>query len=124
MCLPPRLAILSRSPLRFSLELFTSTLQFTGMIVFVGAELYERQIHVPALDPVGDGTHMWANVKFFDAYHFVYYWFGFWFCNLVWGVVPYYRLQRAVSETAKAAAAAVRVARASTIEQHHHPKQT
>jgi hypothetical protein len=40
---------------------------------------------VPALDPVGVPGNKWANVKF-DFYHFTYYWFGFWFCNLIWYV--------------------------------------
>ena len=73
-----------------------------GMIVFVVSELYEGQVHIPSLDPVGREGNMWANLQWWDSYHLVYYWFGFWFCNLVWGVVPYYRLHRAVCETVRA----------------------
>jgi EXPERA (EXPanded EBP superfamily) len=98
LCLVTLYAILQRHPLRFPLEIVTSTFQFFGMVGFILGELYEGQIHVPAKDPVGtlvtavDGTvsiNSWGNVKFLDMYHFVYYWFGFWFCNLIWAVVPY-----------------------------------
>jgi EXPERA (EXPanded EBP superfamily) len=98
LCIATFLAILYKSPLRFPLELVTSTFQLMGMIVFVGAEVYEGQLNVPALDPVGIPGNRWANVKPFDFYHFTYYWFGFWFCNLIWGCVPYYRIMRAVGE--------------------------
>jgi hypothetical protein len=54
------------------------------MILFIAAEVMEGQLNVPALDPVGVPGNRWANVKFFDLYHFTYYWFGFWFCNLIW----------------------------------------
>jgi len=97
LCLFTLYAIRKHSPLRYPLELITSTFQFMGMVMFVGAEVYEGQLNVPALDPVGIEGNRWANVKF-DLYHFTYYWFGFWFCNLVWGVVPYYRAMRAVEE--------------------------
>ena len=95
MCLLTLWAILKRHNLRFPLELITSTLQITGMIVFVLSEVYEGQHSIPALDPVGTDTGL---VFKFNLYHLVYYWFGFWFCNLVWGVFPYYRIMRAVDE--------------------------
>ena len=98
LCLMTLSAIRSRSPLRYPLELITATFQLMGMVMFVGAEVYEGQLNVPALDPVGVVGNRWANVKFLDFYHFTYYWFGFWFCNLIWGVVPYYRAMRAVEE--------------------------
>jgi hypothetical protein len=98
LCIATLLAILYKSPLRFPLELVTSTFQIMGMLVFVGAEVYEGQLNVPALDPVGIPGNRWANVKLFDSYQFTYYWFGFWFCNLIWGFVPYYRIMRAVAE--------------------------
>ena len=93
---------------RWALELITSTFQLFGMIAFVGAEVYEGQLNVPALDPVGsvggrwsgDGGR-WNNVRF-NVYHLTYYWFGFWFCNLVWGVVPLWRIYRACQECSKA----------------------
>ena len=102
LCLATVYAVLSRSHWRYPLELITSSIQFMGMIVFVVSELYEGQVNIPARDPVGSNGNMWANVKFLDSYHLVYYWFGFWCCNLVWGFVPYYRLHRAVRETARA----------------------
>lgn len=77
---------------RYSLELITSTLHITGMIVFVVSEVYEGQLKIPALDPVGIPGNMWGNVKF-DFYHCIHYWFGFWFCNLIWGVVPLIRIR-------------------------------
>jgi hypothetical protein len=93
-----------RSGARWPLELVTSAFQLFGMIVFVGAEVYEGQLNVPALDPVGTvAGGRWANVKLFDLYHLTYYWFGFWFCNLVWGWVPLYRMGRALQECSKAA---------------------
>lgn len=95
MCLLTLWAILKRHHLRFPLELITSTLQITGMIVFVGSEVYEGQRSIPALDPVGTDDGL---VFKFNLYHLTYYWFGFWFCNLVWGVFPYYRIMRAVEE--------------------------
>lgn len=102
LCLATVYCILSRSVYRFPLELITSTFQLMGMLVFVVSELYEGQVNIPALDPVGvDGHGMWANAKL-NLYHFTYYWFGFWFCNLIWGFVPYYRLHRAACESARA----------------------
>ena len=75
LCLLTVRAVLQKSPYRFPLELITSTFQLMGMVLFVGAELYEGQVHVPALDPVGlSPDNMWANVKFFYMYHFTYYW--------------------------------------------------
>jgi EXPERA (EXPanded EBP superfamily) len=102
LCLLTVYAILTRSPYRFPLELLTSAVHFLGMVLFVGAELYEEQVHVPALDPVGAPGRSFANVKVFDLYHLTYYWFGFWFCNLLWGVVPYFRIHRAVCECHRA----------------------
>ncbi|GKY90385.1 hypothetical protein MPSEU_000012500 [Mayamaea pseudoterrestris] len=95
LCLLTLWAIQKRHVLRFPLELVTSTFQMAGMIVFVGAEVYEGQFNIPALDPVG--TKDGLDFKF-NMYHLVYYWFGFWFCNLVWGVIPYFRIMRAVNE--------------------------
>ena len=96
---------------RWALELITSTFQLFGMIAFVGAEVYEGQLNVPALDPVGSSSGRWtgeggrwSNVRF-NVYHLTYYWFGFWFCNLVWGVVPLWRIYRACQECTKAFAA-------------------
>jgi hypothetical protein len=68
------------------LELIVSSFQFMGMVLFIAAEVMEGQLNVPALDPVGVPGNRWANVKF-DLYHFTYYWFGFWFCNLIWYVM-------------------------------------
>jgi hypothetical protein len=101
LCLACVYCILQRHPYRFPLELITSTFQVMGMILFIVAEVFEGQLNVPALDPVGIPGNRWANVKL-DLYHFTYYWFGFWFCNLIWGVVPYYRIVRAVQECAHA----------------------
>jgi len=92
LCLVTLHMILKNHPLRYPMELITSTFQFMGMVVFVGAEVYEGQLNVPALDPVGVPGDRWANLQSMNLYHFTYYWFGFWFCNLVWGVVPYYRI--------------------------------
>lgn len=107
-CLATVYAIAQRHPLRWPLEIITSVMHMFGMIVFVVGEVYEGQLNVPALDPVGTpegGT--WANVKF-GVYHLVYYWFGFWFCNLVWGVVPYYRIHRGMQECYRAFAAQIK----------------
>jgi len=98
LCLMTLYAVRVQSPLRFPLEIVTSTFHAFGMLMFVFAEVYEGQLNVPALDPVGVPGNRWANVKYLDLYHLVYYWFGFWFCNLVWGFVPYYRIKRAVEE--------------------------
>lgn len=99
LCLATVYAILARSSYRFPLELLVSTLQVMGMIIFVGSEVYEGQVNIPALDPVGNGSKL--SLKF-NLYHLMYYWFGFWFCNLLWGVVPYYRIHRAVAECRRA----------------------
>lgn len=102
MCLWTLYAILvPNHPLRWPLEIVTSMLHIIGMYVFVVAEVYEGQLNVPANDPVGVPGNTWANVKF-DLYHLTYYWFGFWFCNLVWGFVPMYRIVRATQECGKA----------------------
>jgi hypothetical protein len=96
LCLAVVYCILKRHPARFPLELIVSSFQVMGMILFIAAEVMEGQLNVPALDPVGVPGNRWANVKFFDFYHFTYYWFGFWFCNLIWYVMimwkKYYRL--------------------------------
>jgi hypothetical protein len=98
LCLVTLWTVLKRHPLRFPMEIVTSTFHIMGMIVFVVSEVYEGQTKIPALDPVGIPGDRWANLKFTDPYHLVYYWFGFWFCNLIWGFVPYYRITRAVDE--------------------------
>lgn len=100
-CLLTLYAILTQSSYRYPLEILTSTFHIAGMLVFVISEVYEGQLNVPALDPVGVPGNAWANVKFLDFYHFTYYWFGFWFCNLVWGYVPAYRIWRSLQEIAK-----------------------
>lgn len=107
LCLVTLWTILRRHPARYPLEIITSTLHITGMIVFVGAEVYEGQLNVPALDPVGtvEGG-AWANVKLLDTYQFIYYWFGFWFCNLIWGFVPLIRIWRALQVCSTAIGAA------------------
>jgi EXPERA (EXPanded EBP superfamily) len=105
LCFVTMRAILNKSPYRYPLEIVTSAFQLFGMLVFVGAEVYEGQLNVPALDPVGiPGKGAWANVQFFNLYHVTYYWFGFWFCNLVWGVVPLRRIAVAVRECHQALA--------------------
>ena len=97
-CLLSMWAILKNHPLRYPMELITGVLHIFGMVMFIGAEIYEGQLNVPSKDPVGISGNMWANVKFNDFYQFTYYWFGFWFCNLVWLFVPYVRMVRAVDE--------------------------
>jgi EXPERA (EXPanded EBP superfamily) len=83
LCLVTLYAILQRHPLRFPLEIVTSTFQFLGIIGHILGDLYGGQ---------ADGTvsiNSWGNVKSMDMYHFDYYWFLFWFCNLIGTVVPY-----------------------------------
>lgn len=99
-CLACVWAIRTRHALRYPLEILTSTMHVFGMIMFVAAEVYEGQLNVPALDPVGVPGDAWANVQFFSVYHLTYYWFGFWFCNLVWGVVPLMRIITAMQQIA------------------------
>lgn len=93
MCLLVYWLIVQRHPLRFPMEILVASFQIMGMIVFVYAEIYEGQLNVPALDPVGQPGNRWANVKF-NQYHLTYYWFGFWFCNHVWLIIPGYRVAR------------------------------
>jgi hypothetical protein len=104
LCLVTLWAILKRNAMRFPLELVTSSFHLFGMILFVAAEVYEGQLNVPALDPVGVPSDLWANVKL-NLYHITYYWFGFWFCNLIWLVVPMLRIRRALDECRFALAA-------------------
>ena len=101
VCLLTLYAVLVKSPYRFPLEIITAILHMFGAFVFVFAEVYEGQFNVPALDPVGIPGNRFGNVKWLSHYQFVYYWFGFWFCNFVWIWVPLYRLQRAVQECAR-----------------------
>lgn len=96
-CLALVWAVHRRSAFRFPLEIVTCCLHMFGCIMFVVAEYYEGQLNVPSLDPVGVEGNRWANVKL-DFYHFMYYWFGFWFCNLVWIAIPSIRLYRAFAE--------------------------
>eukprot|EP00527_Entomoneis_sp_CCMP2396_P001991 CAMPEP_0198137820 /NCGR_PEP_ID=MMETSP1443-20131203/1283_1 /TAXON_ID=186043 /ORGANISM="Entomoneis sp., Strain CCMP2396" /LENGTH=300 /DNA_ID=CAMNT_0043799379 /DNA_START=100 /DNA_END=1002 /DNA_ORIENTATION=- len=95
-------AILTKSSYRFPLECVITTLHMMGAVLFVFAEVYEGQLNVPALDPVGAPGNRWANIQLFNEYQLIYYWFGFWFCNFIWIWVPLYRLQRAVLECARA----------------------
>jgi hypothetical protein len=97
LCLLSYWAVCQDHSLRFPLELITSTFQIMGMLIFLISEVYEGQLNVPALDPVGVPGNRWGNVKW-NHYHLTYYWFGLWFCNLVWAVVPCYRIQRALAE--------------------------
>jgi hypothetical protein len=95
----------TKHPYRFPLEILLSTLHITGMIVFVFTEVYDGQCHIPALDPVGMNCHTdhhTLQFKFFNLYHITYYWFGFWFCNMIWGIVPIYRIVRSVQECHRA----------------------
>lgn len=93
----------NRSHLRYPLELIVGTLQYMGLVLFMASEvILDQQVNVPALDPVGIPGNRWANVKLWDFYHFTYYWFGFWFCNLVWAVIPLIRMKRAWMEITQA----------------------
>ena len=95
----------TKHPYRFPLEILLSTLHITGMVVFVFTEVYDGQCHIPALDPVGRNCHTedhTTQYKFFNLYHITYYWFGFWFCNMIWGIVPIYRIVRSVQECHRA----------------------
>ena len=103
------------------MEILLSTLHITGMIVFVFTEVYDGQCHIPALDPVGhhcyssvtststDHSMMirdhqqgyYSNYKF-NLYHITYYWFGFWFCNMIWGIIPIIRIIRSILECQRA----------------------
>lgn len=86
-----------RRDVRFPLELMVGCCHVFGLILFVVAEVYEGQLNVPSLDPVGVPGDRWANAKL-NFYHFMYYWFGFWFCNLVWFFIPAVRMTRAFAE--------------------------
>lgn len=95
----------TKHPYRFPLEILLSTLHITGMIVFVFTEVYDGQCNIPALDPVGTNCHTEDHTlqfKFLNLYHVTYYWFGFWFCNMIWGIVPIYRIVRSVQECHRA----------------------
>ncbi|KAL7557294.1 hypothetical protein ACA910_016255 [Epithemia clementina (nom. ined.)] len=114
VCLWTLYAVVTKSPYRFPLEIITAILHMFGAVVFVFAEVYEGQFNVPALDPVGIPGNRFGNIKWTSSYQFVYYWFGFWFCNFVWIWVPLYRLQRAVQEC-------VRSFEISQQQQQQHP---
>jgi EXPERA (EXPanded EBP superfamily) len=101
LCLATYYATVTKSPHRFALELVTSSMQFMGMVIFIVTEVYEGQVNIPALDPVGNKNDGTLQLRY-NLYHLVYYWFGFWFCNLIWGVVPFYRIQRAMQECHRA----------------------
>jgi EXPERA (EXPanded EBP superfamily) len=101
LCLATYHAVVTKSPHRYALELVTSSMQFMGMVIFIVTEVYEGQVNVPALDPVGNQHDGTLQLRY-NLYHLVYYWFAFWFCNLIWGVVPYYRIQRAMQECHRA----------------------
>ena len=96
-CLALVYAIHRRCVYRFPLELILGCCHIFGLIMFLVAEVYEGQLNVPSLDPVGVPGDRWANAKL-NFYHFMYYWFGFWFCNLVWLFIPSIRMYRAFQE--------------------------
>ena len=104
-CLALVWAIHRRRVYRFPLELVLGCCHIFGLILFVVAEVYEGQLNVPSLDPVGVPGNRWANAKF-NFYHFMYYWFGFWFCNLVWLFIPLLRMYRAFGECTRSLEAA------------------
>lgn len=96
-CLALVWAIHRRCVYRYPLELILGCCHIFGLILFMVAEYYEGQLNVPSLDPVGVPGDRWANAKF-NFYHFMYYWFGFWFCNLIWLFIPLVRMYRAFQE--------------------------
>ena len=64
-----------------------------GMVLFMITEAFlDEQTNVPAHNPGGVPGNAWANVKL-NEYHFISYWFRFWFCSLIWAVVPLICLQ-------------------------------
>lgn len=97
LCLALVWAIHRRAAYRFPLELVLGCCHIFGLVMFLVAEVYEGQLNVPSLDPVGVPGDRWANAKL-NFYHFMYYWFGFWFCNLVWLFIPLIRMHRAFQE--------------------------
>ena len=92
--------ILQKHPLQFPFEIITSCFHLFGAIAFIVGELFQGQVHIPAQDPVGENGYK------LNLYHFTYYWFGFWFCNTIWIIVPYYRMKRACIEIHRAFVAA------------------
>ena len=97
LCLALVWAIHRRCVYRFPLELMLGCCHIFGLVMFMVAEIYEGQLNVPSLDPVGIPGNRWANPKL-NFYHFMYYWFGFWFCNLIWLFIPSIRMYRAFQE--------------------------
>jgi hypothetical protein len=95
LCLLTMYGILQNKGWRYPMECITSSFHLMGAIAFLLGEVYEGQHNVPAVDPVGD------NGLKFNLYHLTYYWFGFWFCNGVWVVVPILRMIRACKEVSK-----------------------
>lgn len=100
LCLATLYCIRQRSVWRYPLEIITSVMHIFGMVMFVAAEVYEGQRNVPAMDPVGIPGDRWGNVQFTNLYHLIFYWFGFWICNLIWGVVPMIRIVSACQHIA------------------------
>ena len=110
-CLALVWSIHRRCVYRYPLELVLGCCHIFGLILFVVAEVYEGQLNVPSLDPVGVPGNRWANAKL-NFYHFMYYWFGFWFCNLVWLFVPLIRMSRAFQECTRSLEQAAKGAKA------------
>lgn len=87
-------AIKQGLPSRYPLELLVSLLHAFGMVMFCAVEIYEGNLNVPAVDPIGNEHGRFANLKFTEN-HITYWWFAFLFSESIWGIVPFLLGRRA-----------------------------
>eukprot|EP00054_Salpingoeca_dolichothecata_P019712 m.122891 g.122891 ORF g.122891 m.122891 type:complete len:245 (+) comp23363_c0_seq1:81-815(+) len=88
LCLLAYYAIYNQQPWRYPLELVIAIFQLFGTIFFAGAEIYNGCVNVPADYPVGAGGAGCFGEPKLEEYYFTFYYFGFWFCNTIWIIVP------------------------------------
>eukprot|EP01126_Amoeba_proteus_P053362 TRINITY_DN64_c0_g1_i1.p1 TRINITY_DN64_c0_g1~~TRINITY_DN64_c0_g1_i1.p1 ORF type:complete len:277 (+),score=47.68 TRINITY_DN64_c0_g1_i1:110-832(+) len=94
LCFLTYRAIRRNLPSRYPLELMVAILHAFGMVLFCAVEIYEGNLNVPAVDPIGNSNGRFANLKFTEN-HLTYWWFGFLFSEAIWGIVPFFLGRRA-----------------------------
>ena len=87
-------AIKQGLPSRYPLELLVALLHSFGMVMFCAVEIYEGNLNVPAVDPIGNAQGRFANLKFTEN-HVTYWWFAFLVSESIWGIIPFLLGRRA-----------------------------
>jgi hypothetical protein len=96
------LVVLIQSPHRFALEFIVSAMQLMGVLVFLVPAIAKSFAAATNDDTIIEAPLLaWTPNEIEATTHFslhqcLYGWFGLWWCSAIWGVIPLYRLRRAV----------------------------